>query len=118
MRLADKAGGLFGVTIRRPVAILMVTVAAVVFGAFSYRLLPVDLMPDISYPSLTVRTEYTGAAPEEVEEFEKKFGRLDLTPLDEVFREGMKPMVKLVEEVDRIARFMRKLREAFEELER
>ncbi len=60
--------GLFQVTVRRPVAILMVTVAAVVFGVFSYRLLPVELMPDISYPSLTVRTEYPGAAPEEVEE--------------------------------------------------
>jgi multidrug efflux pump subunit AcrB len=60
--------GLFDVTVRRPVAILMVTVAAVVFGIFSYRLLSVELMPDISYPSLTVRTEYSGAAPEEVEE--------------------------------------------------
>jgi len=60
--------GLFDVTVQRPVAILMVTVAAVVFGMFSYRLLSVELMPDISYPSLTVRTEYSGAAPEEVEE--------------------------------------------------
>jgi len=62
------AAGPFAVTVRRPVAILMVTVAAVVFGAFSYRLLPVELMPDVSYPSLTVRTEYAGAAPQEVEE--------------------------------------------------
>jgi HAE1 family hydrophobic/amphiphilic exporter-1 len=68
VRFARGAEGLFGVTVRRPVAILMVTVAAVVFGAFSYRLLPVELMPDISYPSLTVRTEYEGAAPQEVEE--------------------------------------------------
>jgi len=58
----------FSVTLRRPVAILMVTLASVVFGIFSYRLLPIELMPDITYPSLTVRTEYSGAAPEEVEE--------------------------------------------------
>lgn len=67
---AGKAGesSVFGVTVERPVAILMVTIAVVVFGVFSYRLLPVELMPDISYPSLTVRTQYEGAAPEEVEE--------------------------------------------------
>ncbi len=52
---------------RRPVAVLMVVLAAVVFGLFSYRQLPVTLMPELSYPTLTVRTEYPGAAPEEVE---------------------------------------------------
>ena len=68
VRLDRGAESLFDVTVRRPVAILMVTLAAVVFGVFSYRLLPVELMPDISYPSLTVRTEYPGSAPQEVEE--------------------------------------------------
>lgn len=54
-------------TVTRPVAVLMVFLAVVVFGAFSIRLLPLNLMPDISYPRLTVRTEYPGAAPAEVE---------------------------------------------------
>lgn len=54
-------------TVTRPVAVLMVFCAVVVFGAFSIRLLPLNLMPDISYPRLTVRTEYAGAAPAEVE---------------------------------------------------
>ena len=51
----------------RPVAILMIFLAAVVFGYFSYARLPLALMPELTYPTLTVRTEYEGAAPEEVE---------------------------------------------------
>ena len=54
-------------TTDRPVAVLMVFLAAIVFGYFSLRQLPVTLMPQMSYPTLTVRTEYPGAAPEEVE---------------------------------------------------
>ena len=54
-------------TTDRPVAVLMVFLASVVFGYFSLGQLPVTLMPEMSYPTLTVRTEYPGAAPEEVE---------------------------------------------------
>ena len=54
-------------TTHRPVAVLMVFISAVVFGFFSLRRLPVTLMPELSYPTLTVRTEYPGTAPEEVE---------------------------------------------------
>jgi HAE1 family hydrophobic/amphiphilic exporter-1 len=53
--------------VRHPVAVWMITLAACVFGLVSYARLPLALMPDISYPTLTVRTEYEGAAPEEVE---------------------------------------------------
>lgn len=54
-------------TTDRPVAVLMVFLAAVVFGYFSLGQLPVTLMPEMTYPTLTVRTLYPGAAPEEVE---------------------------------------------------
>ena len=57
----------FSITTRRPVAILMVVMAICVFGWVSYQRLSLNLMPDISYPTLTVRTEYPGTAPEEVE---------------------------------------------------
>ena len=57
----------FRVTTTRPVAILMIVLGVFVFGWQSYEKLPLDLMPEITYPSLTVRTEYPGAAPEEVE---------------------------------------------------
>ena len=51
----------------RPVAVGVVFLARVVFGALSYLRLPLALLPELSYPTLTVRTEYQGAAPEEVE---------------------------------------------------
>jgi HAE1 family hydrophobic/amphiphilic exporter-1 len=51
----------------RPVAILMVFLAVVVFGYLSLGRLPITLMPELTYPTITVRTEYPGAAPEEVE---------------------------------------------------
>ncbi|MDX9972784.1 MAG: efflux RND transporter permease subunit [FCB group bacterium] len=53
--------------IRRPVTTAMLFLTLVVFGWKSYQQLPINLMPDISYPTLTVRTEYEGAAPEDVE---------------------------------------------------
>lgn len=57
----------YRLAIRRPVTITMVFLTLLVFGWKSYRQLPINLMPDISYPTLTVRTEYEGAAPEDVE---------------------------------------------------
>ena len=60
-------GGMYEQVVRRPVAAIMVTCLVVVFGLVSYQRLTLTLMPDISYPTITVRTEYPGAAPEEVE---------------------------------------------------
>ncbi|MBD3224716.1 MAG: AcrB/AcrD/AcrF family protein [Caldithrix sp.] len=57
----------FNFTTQRPVAILMVVIGVVVFGLISYQQLPLNLMPDMTYPSLTVRTEYPGTAPQEIE---------------------------------------------------
>ena len=52
---------------RRPVTVFIFALAAVVFGGVAFRDLAVDLLPDITYPSLTVQTEYEGAAPVEME---------------------------------------------------
>lgn len=60
--------GFLGFGIYRPIGMLMVVLAGVVFGMVSLTKLPVDLLPPIDYPSLTVRTNYPGAAPEDVEE--------------------------------------------------
>jgi HAE1 family hydrophobic/amphiphilic exporter-1 len=61
-------GGLFALGVKRPVGMGMIVAAAVVFGFISLQKLPVDLLPPVNYPSLTVRTTYDGAAPEDVEE--------------------------------------------------
>ena len=52
---------------RRRVTVAMVTVTFVIFGLIALSGLKVNLLPDLSYPTLTVRTEYTGAAPMEIE---------------------------------------------------
>lgn len=54
--------------VRRPVATWMITIALFVFGMVSYQRLPLSLMPDLSYPTITIRTEADGYAPQEVEE--------------------------------------------------
>ena len=60
MKLAD-------VSIRRPVFALMVSVALVTLGLFSYGSLGVDLMPRTEQPSVQVRVGLPGASAEEIE---------------------------------------------------
>ncbi len=55
------------ITAKRPVTTLMFYVAIVLLGFVSLRELSVDLLPDISYPRLSVVTQYQGVAPEEIE---------------------------------------------------
>jgi HAE1 family hydrophobic/amphiphilic exporter-1 len=52
---------------RRRVSVAMFMFTLVIFGLISWFSLKVNLLPDLSYPTLTVRTEYTGAAPSEIE---------------------------------------------------
>ncbi|MCB0300327.1 MAG: efflux RND transporter permease subunit, partial [Calditrichaeota bacterium] len=67
MNISQEKSHFFQFTTQRPVAITMILIGILVFGWLSYSMLSLNLMPDITYPSLTVRTEYPGAAPEEVE---------------------------------------------------
>lgn len=56
-------------SVRRPITVGMATVALSVFGALSLWRLPVELLPDLSYPTLTIQTAYSDAAPASVEQF-------------------------------------------------
>lgn len=52
---------------RRRVTVAMFWLTMVLFGGIALSSLKVNLLPDLSYPTLTIRTEYTGAAPAEIE---------------------------------------------------
>lgn len=52
---------------QRRVTVGMLTVTLVLFGLIGLANLKVNLLPDLAYPTLTVRTDYEGAAPLEIE---------------------------------------------------
>jgi HAE1 family hydrophobic/amphiphilic exporter-1 len=81
--------------IERPVTTLMFYLAIVLLGVISLRQLSVDLMPNISYPRLSVMTQYSGVAPEEIETLvtaplEAAVGRIPgLRRVESVSKEGV-----------------------------
>ncbi|MFT7540816.1 MAG: HAE1 family hydrophobic/amphiphilic exporter-1 [Gammaproteobacteria bacterium] len=84
-RGAPEKGVLAFVT-TRPVAITMLVLAMVMFGAVSLSKLPLDLLPEISYPTLTIRTAWPGAAPEDIEERISEKVQESLSTLDDLVR--------------------------------
>ena len=56
------------IAIHRPVTMFMISAVIVLLGVISLARLPVDLMPDVTYPSITVRVSYAGVGPLEIEE--------------------------------------------------
>jgi hydrophobe/amphiphile efflux-1 (HAE1) family protein len=56
------------ISVNKPVATAMVFLAVLLFGLVSLKLLPLDVMPAMELPSLTVVTVYPGASANEVED--------------------------------------------------
>jgi HAE1 family hydrophobic/amphiphilic exporter-1 len=83
---------LIEIATQRRVTIVMFTVAIGLFGMVSLSRLNLNLLPDISYPTLTIRTELTGAAPVEIENLLSK-------PIEEAV--GVIRNVRLVRSVSR-----------------
>jgi hydrophobic/amphiphilic exporter-1 (mainly G- bacteria), HAE1 family len=50
--------------IRRPVMTLLLTVAVILFGIAGYKALPVNDLPAIDYPVISVSVSYPGASPQ------------------------------------------------------
>ncbi|WP_339087572.1 efflux RND transporter permease subunit [Shewanella chilikensis] len=59
-------------SVKRPVTVWMFMLAVILFGMVGFSRLAVKLLPDLSYPTLTIRTLYEGAAPVEVEQLISK----------------------------------------------
>ena len=54
-------------SVNQPVFATMVMLALVVLGVFSYQRLPVEQLPDVTEPGVSIDVEYPGASPEAVE---------------------------------------------------
>ncbi|MBD3272461.1 MAG: hypothetical protein GF384_08015, partial [Elusimicrobia bacterium] len=58
---------MIGLFVKRPAMTLMFVLVFVVMGIVSYSNLIIESTPRIEFPLVTIRTEYTGATPEEIE---------------------------------------------------
>ncbi len=55
-------------SIRRPVATAMFYLVIITIGVVAFRFLPVDLLPAVEYPQLSISTNYANVGPEEMEQ--------------------------------------------------
>ncbi len=83
---------LIEIATERRVTVVMLMVAVGLFGMVALSRLNLNLLPDVSYPTITIRTELTGAAPVEVENLITK-------PIEEAV--GVIRNVRLVRSVSR-----------------
>ena len=51
------------ISLRRPVTVLIITMALIVFGWYSYMNMGVERMPNVEFPIVVVRTTMEGASP-------------------------------------------------------
>ena len=56
-----------GISIRRPLMMIMCILAVAMFGVVVFLRLPVDKMPDMELPYITVQAIYPGAGPDQIE---------------------------------------------------
>ncbi|MBP9865593.1 MAG: efflux RND transporter permease subunit, partial [Candidatus Omnitrophica bacterium] len=82
-------------SIQRPVTIYMFFAAVMLFGFISVQMLSQELFPPVTYPKLSVITNYANAAPEEIEQLitkpiEEAVGATaGLRSVTSISREGM-----------------------------
>ena len=55
-------------SVKRPVTVIMLIGIIVVLGGFSLYNMGLELLPDITFPTISVITRWEGAAPEDVEQ--------------------------------------------------
>ncbi len=80
--------------IRKSTTVVVLTILLIIFGVYSYMVLPRESDPDITIPNVFVSTSYRGVSPADIEttitiEIEKKLKGLDgLKKLQSVSSEG------------------------------
>ena len=55
------------IAVRRPVTTYMVVFIVLILGAVSFLKIPVELMPEITFPTVTINTSYENVSPGEIE---------------------------------------------------
>src|SRR6184192_2549278 len=53
-----------GLFVRRPVMTVLVMTGILIFGLIGYRLLPVNALPNVDFPTITVSANLPGANPD------------------------------------------------------
>ena len=82
------------IAVHRPVATMMVFLIVIVLGAMGLRFLPVDLLPPIEYPQLTIRTNYPNVGPEEIERIRRESAAAGVSLHDALMRAAGWPEVE------------------------
>ena len=87
------------IAIKRPVFTVMVFIALIVMGIRSVTMMPVDKLPDMDVPIVTITTIYPGAGPEEIEslvtkKIEDQVSSVDkIDTIKSVSREGISTVI-------------------------
>ena len=63
----SRDGGLTGLSVRRPIGVTVLCVAVCILGWIAVTRLPVDLLPEVDFPRISIVTSYEGVGPEEME---------------------------------------------------
>jgi len=99
--------------IRRPVATSLLSVGLFLFGALAFPFLPLATLPEVEYPTITVRANLPGASPETMATavatpLERMFGRIagitEMTSLSQLGGTNITMQFDLDRNVDGAAR--------------
>lgn len=87
------------IAVDRPITTIMGVMIVIAVSVVSFTKLPIDLMPDITYPALSISVNYEGATPEEIE-------RLVVRPIEEAMSavEGVDEMESTASEESGLVR--------------
>jgi HAE1 family hydrophobic/amphiphilic exporter-1 len=55
------------ISVKRPIGVAMLSIAVCILGAIAVTRLPVDLLPEVDFPRITIVTRYDGVGPQEIE---------------------------------------------------